>query len=83
MQTQFQQGGKKNKTHVPFYTPPPRLYGQTSADIIKEARAAVMTVPAAGIKPVFTSRPFTPKDTERTLFGNIRKKDKRPPSSFR
>ncbi|KAK6620587.1 hypothetical protein RUM43_010879 [Polyplax serrata] len=81
MQTQSQQGNKKNKVLVPFYTPPPRLYGQTPAEIIKEARASVMPTPTIGIRPVFTNRPFTPKDTERTLFGSLKKKSKRPPSS--
>lgn len=83
MQTQSQQGNKKNKVLVPFYTPPPRLYGQTPAEIIKEARASVMPTPTIGIRPVFTNRPFTPKDTERTLFGSLKKKSKRPPSSTR
>lgn len=77
------QGSKNNKITVPFYSPPTRFHGPTPAEIIKEARAAVMATPAIGIKPVFTSRPFTPKEKERTLFGNLKKKSKRPPSSFR
>ena len=83
METQSLQSNKNSKITVPFYSPPTRLYGQTPAEIIKEARAAVMNTPVIGIKPVFTSRPFTPKEKERVLFGNAKKKTARPPSAFR
>ncbi|XP_076064878.1 armadillo repeat-containing protein 2 isoform X2 [Oratosquilla oratoria] len=76
---------------APFYAPPPR---KTSAQIIKEARAALnlnepirvgVGVQRVGVKTVQTKRPFTPRERERTLFGgatNTTAKSSRPPSSF-
>lgn len=82
MEVQKKQMTKQSRMAVPFYSPPTRHYGQTPSEIIREARASVMSPPTTGIKPVLTSRPFTPKDRERVLFGNV-KRLSRPPSSFR
>lgn len=67
---------------VPFYVAPQRLSLQTPCEIIREARAGVMggRDGREGLRPVPTSRPFTPKDRERVLFGAARR-GARPPSA--
>ena len=79
---------------TPFYAPPSR---KTSAEIIREARAALQLddplrsgasvtrvgPQRAGVKTFNTKRPFTPRERERTLFGGGQSgKGERPPSSF-
>ena len=70
----------------PFYALPQR---KTSAEIIREARHALnindqpIGVTRVGVRTVQTKRPFTPRETQRTLFDRNRgAKDERPPSSF-
>ena len=57
----------------PFYA----TEGQTSANIVAEARSS--------IRPLDTKRPFTPVESNRTLFGgsSVKPYEGRPPSAFR
>lgn len=71
----------------PFYAPPSCVI-KTSAEIISEARAAMQSKSNYGsnrspqaIRLVHTKRPFTPRDSNRTLFG--RNNVGRPPSAIR
>ncbi|CAH0713959.1 unnamed protein product, partial [Brenthis ino] len=72
---------------APFYAP----RRKTSAEIISEARAAISTAEMSNVagtgvgalRPLRTRRPFTPRESQRTLFTErTRKKDQRPPSAF-
>lgn len=79
------------KVTVPFYAPP--LSGRkTSAEIISEARAAILKASGdkeiiGALRPIDTKRPFTPRERQRTLFGTVKNSgsfaNKRPSSSFR
>ncbi|KAB7508009.1 Armadillo repeat-containing protein 2 [Armadillidium nasatum] len=66
---------------------------KTSAQIIREAKTALDydnqckpgLLARVGVKTVNTRRPFTPREKERTLFGNNvveGLREQRPPSSF-
>ncbi|XP_060527142.1 armadillo repeat-containing protein 2 [Cylas formicarius] len=64
---------------------------KTSAQIISEAREAVVVVlqsqrmesgTSPAVRPLQTRRPFTPRANERHLFGGTRGRDDRPASSF-
>ncbi|XP_065056881.1 armadillo repeat-containing protein 2-like [Rhopilema esculentum] len=62
---------RKPQYRRPFYD----AGKKTSAEIVSEARNSM--------KPLETSRPFTPLDTSRRLFGNqSRPAEGRPPSAF-
>lgn len=66
--------GQRNRKFVnrPFYEP----HKKTSAEIIADARSNVRTLD--------TSRPYTPAESSRTLFGNNGKqREGRPPSACR
>ncbi|XP_049839067.1 armadillo repeat-containing protein 2 isoform X1 [Schistocerca gregaria] len=81
------------KMTVPFYAPPLHCK-KTSAEIINEARAAVLkntgdVLNGAGgsgvssVRPIDTKRPFTPRERQRTLYGSSPLNSaQRPPSSF-
>lgn len=65
---------RKNRAELkPFYV----ANGTTSAEIIAEARTSVRCVD--------TKRPFTPVESQRTLFGFSRRQENvsRPSSAFR
>lgn len=86
------------KLTLPMYKPcnNNQTAKKTSAEIIREAREQIIKgnltsnnekLPPSDsstsvIKPVNTQRPFTPKDSQRILFGR-NSKAARPPSSFR
>lgn len=78
---------KTRKASYPFYAPPQCII-KTSAEIISEARAAMASKTIAsihspqGIRTVNTKRPFTPRNTNRILFGST-KVSGRPPSAIR
>ena len=64
---------RRRKSSDPFYAPPKDR--DTAAEIINEARSS--------LKMVNTKRPFTPKDSKRSLFGDPPGPIfSRPPSSF-
>ena len=66
------------KSKKPLYQRPFYDAGKkTSAEIISEARTSV--------KPLEASRPFTPAEPKRSLFGAnpARNPEGRPPSAFR
>ena len=64
---------RRQKSSDPFYAPPKDR--DTAAEIINEARSS--------LKMVNTKRPFTPKDSKRSLFGDLPGPTfSRPPSSF-
>eukprot|EP00112_Aurelia_sp_Birch-Aquarium-sp1_P010524 Seg2241.12 transcript_id=Seg2241.12/GoldUCD/mRNA.D3Y31 product="hypothetical protein" protein_id=Seg2241.12/GoldUCD/D3Y31 len=64
---------RKPQYRRPFYD----AGKKTSAEIVAEARSSM--------QPVETSRPFTPAETNRRLFGTdtSRTTEGRPPSAFR
>ena len=61
----------KRNINRPFYASAQK----TSAEIISEARSAVRSLK--------TKRPFTPLDSQRTLFGRTEQREGRPPSAVR
>ncbi|XP_018333923.1 armadillo repeat-containing protein 2 isoform X2 [Agrilus planipennis] len=69
----------------PFYEPPLR---KTSAEIINEAKAILTgtskmdSCTGTNVRPLYTERPFTPKEKDRIFFGKKTRKNNRPPSSF-
>uniref|UniRef100_A0A1B6CHS7 Armadillo repeat-containing protein 2 n=1 Tax=Clastoptera arizonana TaxID=38151 RepID=A0A1B6CHS7_9HEMI len=76
----------ETRNHInPFYVPSSRLI-RTSAEIIREARAAMQSKSNSGnqspraIRLIHTKRPFTPREKNRTFFGgnNV----SRPPSAI-
>jgi hypothetical protein len=88
-------GNKKSaKLDIPFYEPASPL--PTSSQIIKEAReklhetkhakkAGYLPHETSGlIRTLNSTRPFTPREEKRTLFGpkSTRPIHERPPSSF-
>jgi hypothetical protein len=83
----------KKSSNLPFYEPVSPL--PTSSQIIKEAREKLHETKrsntvsyaqeAAGlIRTINSTRPFTPREDKRTLFGpkSTRPINERPPSSF-
>ncbi|XP_006815976.1 armadillo repeat-containing protein 2-like [Saccoglossus kowalevskii] len=62
----------RKKIDAPFYVKPQDK--KTSSEIINEARQSV--------REVKTKRPFTPRDSKRTLFGGSTRTPDRPPSAF-
>ena len=83
---------KGTKLDIPFYEPASTL--PTSSQIIKEAREKLhetkkntkLVYPQEGglIRTINSTRPFTPRDDKRSLFGpkSTRPVNERPPSSF-
>lgn len=82
---------KGTKLDIPFYEPASTL--PTSSQIIKEAREKLhetkknskLVIPQEGlIRTLNSTRPFTPRDEKRSLFGpkSTRPVNERPPSSF-
>ncbi|KAF0289180.1 Armadillo repeat-containing protein 2 [Amphibalanus amphitrite] len=74
-------GGLPANGDLPFYALPRAK--KTSAEIIHEARAALGDGRAV-VRTVDTSRPFTPRDRQRTLFGTAQTSPTsgRPTSAF-
>ena len=65
---------QKSRKHTsrPFY----EVSKKTSAEIVSEARSSV--------RALETTRPYTPAESNRTLFSKPgKKRDERPPSAFR
>ncbi|XP_037082469.1 armadillo repeat-containing protein 2-like [Pollicipes pollicipes] len=74
-------GGLAQNGELPFYALPRAK--KTSAEIIHEARAALGDGRAV-VRTVDTTRPFTPRDRQRTLFGTAQSStgSARPTSAF-